>query len=64
MPAMKWRLTVTDCQEIPLRVEEFETEAEALARYAEINAKAEEEFAAGRFAEEITTKPQRWAFRD
>ena len=54
----KWIVKVTDAQEMPIRTEEFPTEAAANARYTEISAKVEADFAAGRFSSEIAEKPQ------
>lgn len=54
----KWIVKVTDAQEMPIRTEEFPTETAANARYAEISAKVEADFAAGRFSSEIAEKPQ------
>ena len=54
----KWTVLMTDCQEMPIRTETFATEADANARCAEISAKADADFAAGRFPAEIAEKPK------
>lgn len=43
---------------MPIRTETFDTEAAAKARYAEVSATADADFAAGRFPAEIAEKPE------
>jgi hypothetical protein len=54
----KWIIEINDIQEMPVRTEEFQTESEALVRYAELESKAKAEFDAGRWPAENPVKPE------
>jgi len=50
-------MTVTDCQEMPIRIYEFDSEEAAMARYNEINAIANELMNNGKWPSEVAEKP-------